>query len=665
MANLDHLFKPINIQGVEIRNRVLITAHVVQYAQPDGTPTERNINYLVERAKNGVGLICTEATYILKDRGRDFYNQLGLYDDKQIPMWKKLVDAVHKEGAKIAVQIFHPGRQGDTANTGVACEAPSAIPCPIMQEPTEEMTVARIKDVVQGFAKCAKRVKLAGADFVELHGAHGYLIEQFMSPYSNKRTDEYGGSFENRMRFVKEIYLACREEVGEDYPIGIRISADEFAEGGLGLTDTQEIAKFLEEMGFAYISVSAGTYSLTGLTMMLTTMEVPFAPLEYLAAGIKKAVKYTPVFTVNSIVDPVLADQILEKGSADMVGMTRAHLCDPEILKKAKEGNLDDIRACVRCNHGCIDHLFVDIPISCTQNPQAGREKELAIIPAPQKKKVVVVGGGPGGMTAARIAKLRGHEVVIFEKEKELGGWNRYAQMVPTREEFGGVTRWMIMQIEKLGIKVMLGQEATVDAILQEKPDAVIVASGSRLNVPPIRNIYDSAGNLQKNVVFGTDVLKGDVEVGNKVVIIGANDIGLEIGEFLGEKGKKVTVVDFEKAPSQEILGGVTWFNFLARIEEAGVEMVLGKAVTEIKENGVVIDRVGKAAPGLKEGADGSDPSFIEADTIVIGTGRKPNDSLFYDLHGKVKELSIIGDAQKPKITINAVRTGFEAALHI
>jgi len=551
------------------------------------------------------------------------------------------------------------------SNTGLPDEAPSAIPCPVMQQETEEMSVERIKVVVDSFGKGAKRVKQAGADFVELHGAHGYLIEQFMSPYSNKRTDEYGGSFENRMRFVKEVYQAIREEVGNDYPIGIRISADEFVEGGLGLSDTQEIAKFLEELGFAYISVSAGTYTLLGLQMMLTTMEIPFAPLEYLAAGIKKAVKHIPVFAVNSIVDPVLADQIIEKGSADMVAMTRGHLADPEILKKAKEGNLDDIRACVRCNHGCIDRLFEDINISCTQNPQAMREGELVITPAPQKKKVVVIGGGPGGLSAARVAKLRGHEVVLFEKEKELGGWNRYAKLVLTREEFGGVTRWQIIQLEKLGVVLRLGEEATVDKVLQEKPDAVVVSTGSTLNVPLVDNIYNSDGTLPKNVVFVSDVLMNKAPVGEKIVVIGANDIGLEVSEFLAEKGKKVTVVDFEKAPSQEILGGVTWFNFLTRVQEAGVEMVLGKVRQSDKGNGVVIDRAGKAAPGLKFGALHSDESFIEADTIVIGSGRKVNDGLFVALQGKVKELSVIGDARKPRITLHAIKEGFEAALNI
>ena len=665
MASLEHLFKPLNIQGVELKNRVFISPHVVQYGQPDGSPTERNIDYLVERAKNGVALIVTEATYVLKDRGRDFYNQLGLYDDKMIPAWKKLVDAIHREGAKVSIQIFHPGRQGDSSNTGLPCEAPSAIPCPVMQQPTEEMTVERIKEVVQSFAVGAKRVKDTGADFVELHGSHGYLIEQFMSPYSNKRTDEYGGSFENRMRFVKEVYQAVKEAVGKDYPVGIRISADEFVDGGLGLSDTQEIAKFLEELCVAYISVSAGTYTPLGWLMMFAPMELPFAPLEHLAAGVKKVVKHTPVFVASGINDPVLGDQIIERGSADVVAMTRPHIADPEILKKAKEGKLEEIRNCVRCNHGCIDRLFVDLDITCTVNPQAGREKELAITPAPKKKKVVVIGGGPAGMTTARVAALRGHDVVLFEKENELGGLNRYAQLLPKREEFGGVTRWQSMQLDKLSVKIRLGEEATAEKVLSEKPDAVIVATGSTLNVPSIDDIYNHDGSLKKNVVLVSDVLTGKAQTGKKVVVIGANDIGLETAEFLKEKGKDVVVVDCEKAPSQELLGAIAWFNFLPRLQESGVGMVLDKFVKQIKENGMLIDRVGKFAPFLKEGAYKSDESFIEADSIVIGTGRKINDALFAALKGKVGEIRLVGDARKPRHTFRAVKEGFEAGLAI
>lgn len=665
MSELKNLFKPIEVSGVEIRNRVFISPHVVQYAHPDGTPRERNINYFVERAKNGVGLIIVEATYFLKDKGRDFSCQLGIYDDSMIPAWKKLVDAVHKEGAKLSLQIFHPGRQADTSKTAPPAEAPSAIPCPIMQQPTVEMTKERIKEVVKAFGQGARRAKEAGFDFVEIHAAHGYLVNEFLSPYSNKRTDEYGGSFENRIRFLQEIFTEIKNVCGEDYPVGIRISGDEFVEGGLTLEDQKELAKKLEEWGIAYISVSAGTYTPLGVFMMISPMEVPFAPLEHLAAGVKSVVN-VPVFTANSVVDPVLADQIVGRGSADMVALTRAHIADPEILKKAREGRLEDIRNCVRCNHGCIDRLFVDLDITCTVNAQAGREKELEIKPAATKKKVVIVGGGPAGLEAARVAKLRGHDVVLYEKENELGGLNRYAQLPPKREEFGGVTRWQVMQVEKLGVEVKLGVEATVETVLGENPDVVIVATGSNLNVPAIDGIYNSDGTLKGNVVFLTDVLTEKVEVGDKVVVIGANDIGLEVADFIRSKGKDVTVVDCEKNPSQELLGGIWWMNFIPRLQEEGVKIICDKFVKRVTDTGVVLDRAGMFPPSLKEGPVGDmEEEVLEADTIVIGSGRKSNDSLFEELVGKVKEVYKIGDARKPRHTYRAVKEGFETGLAI
>ena len=393
MAELKNLFSPIQVGGIEIKNRVFSSAHETQMAWPSGMPRERNFNYHAARAKGGIGLIVIEATYLDTGKGRDFNNQLGIYDDKMIPEWKKLVDVVHKEGAKIAVQIFHPGRQADTSKTAPPAEAPSAIPCPIMQQPTVALTKERIKEIVKTFGQGARRAKEAGFDFVELHGAHGYLISEFFSPYSNKRDDEYGGSLENRMRFCQEVFTEIKKTCGKNYPVGIRISGDEFVEGGLKNEDMQVISKKLEEMGVVYISVSASTYTPLGLFMMISPMDVPFAPLEYLAAGIKSAVNI-PVFVSNSIVDPVLGDQIIERGSADMVAMTRAHIADPDLLKKARDGKLEDIRNCVRCNHGCVDRLFNDLDITCTVNAQVGREKELEIKPAATKKKVVVIGGG-------------------------------------------------------------------------------------------------------------------------------------------------------------------------------------------------------------------------------------------------------------------------------
>lgn len=664
MADLKHLFKPIEIAGVELRNRVFISPHNVQYAHTDGTPSDRNIHYFVERAKNGVALIIADGTYFMKE-GRAFRCQLGIYDDRLIPAWRRMADAVHKAGAKFGVQLLHPGRQGDIRFSNGMTEAPSAIKCPLLQAPVVEMSRERIREVIKGYGQGALRAKKAGVDLIELHGAHGFLISQFVSPYSNKRTDEYGGSFENRTRFTKEIIDEIRQVCGKEFPVGIRISVDELVPDGMTVDDSEIYAKKLEEWGVAYISACVGVFEPNALLMQISPMEVPFAPLEYLAAAMKQVVAI-PVFAANSIVDPVLADQIIEKGSADMVAMTRSHIADPEILKKAKEGRLDDIRNCVRCNHGCIDRLFCDLDVTCTVNPQVGREKELEIKPAVVRKKVVVIGGGPSGLEAARVAGLRGHHVVLFEKERELGGLNRYAQLPPKKEELGGVTRWQIMQLEKLDIEKRIGVEANAERILAENPDAIIVATGSSSHVPAVDGIFSNDGKLRKNVKTVFDVLTGKAEVGNRVVVIGANDIGLETAEFLKEKGKEVTVVDCKKAPSQEIIGAISWMNYLPRLAEKQVKLLLDKFVKAITDDGVLLDVAGIMPPSHREGAIGNmEEEIYKADTIVVGTGRRSVDALFEGLVGKTKKIYKIGDAREPRHTYRAVKEGFEAGLTV
>ena len=664
MADLRHLFKPINIAGVELKNRVFISPHNVQYARPDGTPSDRNLNYFVERAKNGVALIIADGSYFMKE-GRTFRCQLGIYEDRLIPSWRRLSDAVHKAGARFGIQLLHPGRQGDPRYSGGTTEAPSAIKCPLMQSPVVEMSKERIREIVKAFGQGALRAKKAGLDLVELHGAHGFLISQFVSAYSNKRTDEYGGSLENRTRFTREIIEEIKQVCGMEFPVGIRISVEELVSEGMTIKDSQLYARKLEEWGVAYISACIGVFERQGLLLQISPMEIPLAPLEYLAAAIKEVVKI-PVFAANSIADPILADQIIERGGADMVAMTRSHIADPEILKKAKEGRFDDIRNCVRCNHGCIDRVFCDLDVTCTVNAQVGREKELEIKPAKVTKKVVVIGGGPAGLEAARVAAMRGHNVILFEKETELGGLNRYAQLPPNREELGGVTRWQIMQLEKSGVDRRGGVEATVESVVKEKPDAVIVATGSSLHIPAIDGILGRDGRLRKNVRMISDVLTGRAEVGNKVLVIGANDIGLETAEFLKEQGKNVTVVDCKKAPSQEIIGGISWMNYLPRIEEKGIKLLLDKFVKEIRDDGVVLDTAGLMPPSHREGAIGNmEETVFETDTIVVGTGRRSVDRLFDGLIGKVGEVYKVGDAREPRHTYRAVKEGFEAGLNV
>jgi len=640
MSQFKKLFEPGMIGKVRIRNRIINAPMERNYCNMDGSVTQRYIDHLVAKAKGGVGLIVVEATYI-DPRGKGRVYQLGAYDDKLIPGLKRMAQAVHEFGTKIALELVFGGRQIQAAVTGSQPIGPSSVPCWYSGgEIPREMTLQEIKEMIPKFAEAARRGKEAGFDLVELHGAHGYLLSQFLSGYSNRRTDEYGGTFEKRMRFPIEVVRAVREAVGKDYPIAYRLSGDEYIEGGLTLEETKPFAKRLEEEGVSLIDVSAGIYETA--FMICQPMDIPLGCNVPAAEEIKRVVNI-PVSVAGRINDPTFADTILSEGRADFVTLGRALHADPEFCKKAQEGRMEDICMCIACNQGCIDVLGTMVPIFCVVNPTVGREREFEIKRAPKRKKVVVVGGGPGGMEAARVAALRGHEVHLYEKEKELGGQIRYASKALYRGEWEQVIRYLSGHMKKAGVKINLGQALDKESIYKLKPDAVVLATGAT----PYRPFTPG---VEKGHVFTyLDILGGRVTPGKKVAVIGGKLIGCQIAEFISDKGGQVIFVEPTGAFCSDAGTRTKWL-LMDRVEkDANIEKRLKTNVERINDRSIVVNKEGK-----HEEIDG-------VDMVVLAMGAMSSNSLGDDLkaESKVPEIYEVGDCVLPRKVTEAIYEGF------
>jgi len=636
------LFEPIQVGTVTLNNRIVSTAHSTRFAE-DGIVGDRFCAYHEARAKGGVGLIITEAQPVHPSS----VPRLGMihnWDDRVIPGFRNLAKAVHRYGTKIFGQISHHGRQMSSALSGQPILAPSAIPCPLKREIPKEMEVEEIEEIVGNFGKAARRLKEGGFDGVEVMIGHGYLLNEFLSPAMNKRTDEYGGSLENRMRIIFQILDSVRKHVGNDFACGVRMSGDEFIKEGLTLEDMREVARLLEGTGqIDYLNVSAGNYAVPHF--IVPPWYVPPGAFVYLSSGIKEEVN-VPVGCVGRINDPILAEKILENHQADLVGMCRALIADPELPKKALEGRLEDIRPCIGCRQMCSGvGSATTLFLGCTVNASVGYEREREILsPCEKKKKVLVIGGGPAGLEAGRVAASRGHQVILFEKNRELGGQVELFTRDPMRAEFGGLIRFLIKQNEKLGVEVRLGEEMTPEMIMRENPDAVILANGSTPWRPPIPGI-------EKEEVLDTwQVLKKEKEVGANVAIIAGREghqAPLSLAEFLVDQGKKVMVFSELSVVGADI--EVNTFRMLyQRLYEKKVDLRPFTAVKEIKDRKVVIHNV---FTKNEEEIDG-------IDTVVIAAGNRSNNQMYRALKGKVKELYAIGDCVSPRKVNDAMIEG-------
>ena len=637
MAQWKKLFEPITIGKVQAKNRILMLALATCYVE-DGQVNERLRAFYRARAEGGAGIITVGVLTPIP--GGIPSRRLGVYHDGFIPGLKGLVSLIHASGGLASAQIAV--EEGGALGAGSSPEhfGPSPAALRRGQPPPHGLSVEEIAYLVDAFGQATARAREAGFDMVELHAGIGFLINRFLSPVTNKRTDSYGGSLENRMRFLMEVLQSAQRKAGGDYTLICRISGEEFMEGGMTLKETAPIAQALEKAGVRALNVQAGWHE---SSVPLVQMSVPRGAFVYVAEGIKKAV-HIPVVAAYRINDPVLADQILAEGKADLIGMGRPLVADPELPNKAREGRLEDIRTCIACNR-CLDDIFEDKPMTCAINAQAGREAECAITRASRSKKVVVVGGGPAGMEAARVAALRGHQVTLLEGQGQLGGNLLLASAPPHKEEINSLTRYLSAQLHKLSVRVRLGQQVTAGSVLAEKPEAVIVATGASPIIP------DIPGTNGRNVTAAAEVLAGRRDTGPRVVIIGGGMVGCETAEFLAEKGKTVTVLEMLPRLGQDI-GLTTRWVVLGRLRKLNVRQEAKATAAEVTEKGVRATRDGESL-------------FFEGDTVVLAVGMKPRAELASELQGKVKEVHAIGDCQRPRRIAEAIEEGLRAALRL
>ncbi len=638
------LFSKAKIGTLKLKNRLVMPAMVRNYADKSGKVTDRYVEHINRIAYGGTGLLMLEASYISPE-GKGFKNELGINSDACILSLKKLVKAAHDHDAAIAIQLYHAGRQTHSSITGKKPVSASAIPCPTMQEKPHALTQKEIAKIVKAYGKAAERAQKAGFDAVEIHGAHGYLIQQFLSPYSNQRTDSYGGSFENRMRFLLEVYESVQEHVGPTFPVIVRISGEEQVEGGLKIKEMAKVAELLQAAGADALHVSSGNYGDYAEGHLIPPMAVKDGINIPLAKAIKKKVKI-PVITVAKIRTPELAEKTIKDGLADFIAIGRSLLADPDWPKKAKAGKAKDIMPCIACNQGCISRLFAQEDVWCTVNPKCGREAMFAK-QEQSPKKLLVVGGGPGGLTAAIIAAERGHKVTLYEESKQLGGQLHAAAMPPHRKGWEEMRKALIHRIKQLPVEIMLETKCTVEDAKAGEYDAAIVATGSSAVVPTI------SGANKPNVVIARDIFEGDTEVkGKKVLVVGGGCMGAQTAEYLAAKNHDVTLVELTDQIALE--APVDDRNLLLkRLEKAGVEMHTKTKVLKIQDDGILVHIHEQGKKHLK------------ADSVVICMGSKPDDNFAYKLKFAIPQVQVIGDAKAARRVTDAVAEAGLAVLEV
>lgn len=643
-----NLFSPLQLKGITIPNRIFSTGHDTDLGR-DGFPTDALIAYQRARAMGGAGLIVVQVVAV-HDTARYTAEVLVGTSDDCIPHFKRLFDAIRAEGTRAFVQLFHPGRELLGRRNGVAQVAYSA-----SWSPTERFRIVpralrgeEVVELVKCYGATARRMAEAGADGVEIVASHGYLPAQFLSPTINRREDEYGGSFENRLRFMRDIARAVRCQAPAELIVGTRISADEYDPSGFGNVDALAVCEALQE-DFDYFNVIAGTSaSSSGAIHIAPPMTVKNGYLAPFAQQLKIAIGKA-VFVAGRINQPQEAEQIIAQGAADMCGMTRAMICDPNMPRKARAGRTEDIRACIGCNQACIGHAQLGLSVSCIQYPESGRELLFGTRPTTKNPRtVVVIGGGPAGMKAAAVAAEIGHHVTLLEASSRLGGQANLAQLLPHRSEFGGIVTNLARELELSGAAVRLNSAVTAELLAASRPDVVIVATGSVPALPP----FERDGDLQ--VALAADVISGQAMAGGRVVVYDwlADWIGAGIAEKLAGEGCHVTLAVNGVCAAANIQNYVR-DAAIARLHKLGVETLPFMRLYGTDNGTVYFLHTASHESVVLDGVD----------TLVVASPNRPTDELAAAARALGLDTYLIGDALAPRTAEEAVFDGLSAAM--
>ena len=621
------LFDGIKIGNLELKNRVMMAPmENGMAALGTGEVTERIIKFFEKRAENNVALIMPGSIGVSPE-GRGLPTQLSMYDESHVAGHKRLVDALHAKGTLVGAQIYHAGRQASEGITGLTPLAPSAMPCAILSNHPEEITVAQMEEIKEKFVKSARWCVEAGYDLVEVHFAHGYLLHSFMSTHSNFRTDEFGGSFENRIKYPMDVLKAVIAEVGKEVPVQIRVSVDEYVEDGMKFDEVKEVCKLSVEAGVSSVSLSAGCYD--AVDYAIQPMYIPQGFIVPFAEELKKEIN-VPVIVAARLNSACLIKDIVDSNKADIVAVGRGFIADAEIITKIKNSDEANIRYCVACNQGCIDRVLGGMHAHCLVNPVAGEEETRELKAKDKDLTVAVVGAGPAGMQAALTAAQRGFAVNLYAKEG-LDGKLTAVATPPEKDSFLLFKDYLTSQIAKTNINVINKEVTSAEDV---EGDVVILATGSKQLTPPIKGI-DGA-----NVVYAEDVLKGKASVGISAVVIGAGLVGTETCKFLGEKGVSLILVEMKDGIADGI-GGTFIGHMFAKLAEYKVNVMTSAKVDEITSTGVVVNG-----------------NEIACESVVIAAGYKPVNCLEEVLKAKF-EVHVVGDAKAPRRILDAVEEAY------
>ncbi len=634
------LLEPISVGKRVFKNRMVMAPMETRMNTPYGDVTQPMIDYYAERAKGGAAAIIIENSYIDNEASRSSLSSSGFYSDHLISGKSLLAESIKENGALAIIQLSHGGRQAGEAATGKQCVAPSPIPCKVTQRLPKELSIREIQTIEDAFADAARRAQMAGFDGVELHGAHGYLMASFISPYSNKRTDEYGGSAENRARIAANVIKKVREKTGQDFIVGLRISGEEFVPGGFNIKQACEFVMIIED-GIDYIHISAGNYENSSEYMIMPMYEEA-GKLLSLSEAMKKCVSI-PVIAVGAL-DADLAEQAIKKGQADIAAFGRALIADPMLPNKVASGKLKDIRPCCRGNEGCISRFFLAVPMRCEVNPACGRERDYRIVKTTEPKRILIAGGGPAGLETARLASLMGHDVTLYEKTDKLGGHLVEGTVSNFKNKTATLLEWLKTQIKNSNVKIYLNTAVTAELIKKEQPDVLILAVGSTYQKPPILG-YEKA-------IFPDDALLSPQNKDKTIIVIGGGLIGSETALTLAETGARVTIVEMlgDIVPEHEPF---SQDSIKRRLAKANVQILTGHMVKEILDDGVVC----RDSEGRQK--------RLAAQTVILATGLKPNTEEAEKLKGIVSDTYVIGDCKAARKIYNSFHEAWHTAMNL